>query len=141
MIHRHATAVWKGGLKEGTGNITTESAVLDATPYSFARRFEGEAGTNPEELIAAAHAGCFSMAFSAQLGQAGHTPERIETRAVVSLERGPEGFVIPEIALDVQAKIPGIDEALFHRLATQAKETCPISRLMNAKISMTAKLE
>jgi len=115
--------------------------VLTAVPYSFARRFEGETGVNPEELIAAAHAGCFSMAFSAQLGQAGYTAEHIETRAVVSLEKGPEGFVVTEIALEMQAVVPGIDEAQFHRLATQAKETCPISRLMNAKISLTAKLE
>jgi len=142
MIHRYATAVWKGGLKEGTGTVSTESGTLKNAPYSFARRF-GEGGdSNPEELLAASHAGCFAMAFSMALGEAGHVPERLETRSTVSMGKGPEGgFEIAEIALEVKAVIPGIEEHLFQRLATEAKENCLISRVLDVKIGLTARLE
>jgi len=141
MIHRHATAVWKGALKEGHGTVSTESGLLSETSYSFARRFEGEPGTNPEELIAAAHASCYAMALSSRLGQEGAKPERIKARATVTLDKNPEGFAVTEIQLDVQATIPGMEESQFQKLAAQAKETCPISRLMNAKITLAARLE
>ena len=140
MIHRHASAVWSGGLKEGSGTVSSESGVLSNADYSFAKRFETTPGTNPEELIAAAHASCFSMALSAQLGQVGIIPQHIETKATISLDKGPEGFVITQSHLDVQAWILGIDPEQFNRLANQAKETCPVSRLLNAKLTMTALL-
>jgi osmotically inducible protein OsmC len=137
---RKASAVWNGSLKEGKGTISTESKVLSNAQYSFSTRFENGIGTNPEELIAAAHAGCFSMALSAQLGNAGITPESIETTAAVTLEKMEAGFTVTKIHLDVTAKIPGADAGAFEKAAQDAKAGCPISRLLKAEITMTAKL-
>jgi lipoyl-dependent peroxiredoxin len=137
---RKASAVWNGSLKEGKGTISTDSGVLSKTQYSFSTRFENGAGTNPEELIAAAHAGCFTMALSAQLGNAGITPESLETTAAVTLEKLEAGFTITKIHLDVTAKIPGADQAAFEKAAANAKAGCPVSRLLNAEITMTARL-
>src|SRR5258708_2531496 len=137
---RKASAVWSGSLKEGKGTISTDSGVLSKTQYSFSTRFENGAGTNPEELIAAAHAGCFSMALSGQLGNAGMTPESIETTAAVTLEKVEAGFTITKIHLDVTARIPGADKAAFEKAAENAKAGCPISRLLKAEITMTARL-
>jgi osmotically inducible protein OsmC len=137
---RKASAVWNGSLKEGKGTISTESGVLSKTQYSFATRFENGAGTNPEELIAAAHAGCFTMALSAQLGNAGITPQSLETTAAVTLEKLEAGFTITKVHLDVTARIPGADKAAFEKAAENAKAGCPISRLLNAEITMTANL-
>ena len=137
---RKASAVWKGGLKDGKGTVSSASGVLKNTPYSFSTRFEEQPGTNPEELIAAAHAGCFSMALSAQLGNAGMTPESIETSATLTMEKLEAGFTITAIHLDVVAKIPGGDAAKFEEAANNAKAGCPVSRVLNAKITMTAKL-
>ncbi len=139
-MQRKGSAVWKGGLKDGKGTVSTASGVLKDTQYSFATRLENGAGTNPEELIAAAHAGCFSMALSAQLGNAGMTPEAIETTASVSLEKQESGFAITAVHLDVTARIPGGDRAKFEQAAKNAKEGCPVSRVLNAKITMDAKL-
>lgn len=137
---RKASAVWNGSLKEGKGTISTESGVLSKTQYSFATRFENGRGTNPEELIAAAHAGCFTMALSAQLGSAGITPESLETTAAVTLEKLDAGFTITKVHLDVAARIPGADKAAFEKAAENAKAGCPISRLLKAEITMTARL-
>jgi lipoyl-dependent peroxiredoxin len=137
---RKASAVWTGSLKEGKGTISTESGALSKTQYSFATRFENGRGTNPEELIAAAHAGCFTMALSAQLGNAGITPESLETTAAVTLEKLDAGFTITKVHLDVAARIPGADEAAFEKAAENAKAGCPISRLLKAEITMTARL-
>ena len=136
-----ASAVWKGSLKEGNGAISSRSGVLSDTAYTFATRFEGSAGTNPEELIAAAHAGCFSMALSAQLGDAGLTPDHVSTTATVTLEKTDGGFAVTRIHLDVSARIPGADQSAFDTAANNAKTGCPISKLMNAEISMSANLE
>jgi osmotically inducible protein OsmC len=140
-MKRKASAVWQGGLQDGKGTISTDSGVLKDTQYSFATRFESGAGTNPEELIAAAHAGCFSMALSAELGRAGIKPERIATTATVTLEKADGGFAIPAIHLDVAAKIPGGDKAAFEKAAADAKAGCPVSKVLNAEITMEAKLE
>jgi len=137
---RKASAVWNGSLKEGKGTISTDSGVLSKTPYSFSTRFENGAGTNPEELIAAAHAGCFTMALSAQLGNAGITPESLETTAAVTLEKLEVGFTITKVHLDVSARIPGVDKSAFEKAAENAKAGCPISRLLKAEITMTARL-
>jgi lipoyl-dependent peroxiredoxin len=138
---RKASAVWNGSLKEGKGTISTESRVLSNAQYSFSTRFENGIGTNPEELVAASHAGCFSMALSAQLGNAGITPESIETTAAVTLEKTDAGFTVTKIHLDVTAKIPGVDAAAFQKAAQDAKTGCPISRLLKAaEITMSAKL-
>jgi osmotically inducible protein OsmC len=137
---RKASAVWNGSLKEGKGTISTDSKVLSNAQYSFSTRFENGIGTNPEELIAAAHAGCFSMALSAQLGTMNITPDSIETTAAVSLEKTDAGFTITKVHLDVTAKIPGADPAAFQTAAQNAKAGCPISRLLKAEITMTAKL-
>jgi osmotically inducible protein OsmC len=137
---RKASAIWKGSLKEGKGTISTESGALSNTPYSFATRFEGVRGTNPEELIGAAHAGCFTMALSAQLGEAGLTAESLETSATVTLEKIEAGWTVTKIHLDVAARIPGADQAAFDEAAANAKAGCPISRLLKAEITMTAKL-
>ena len=137
---RKASAVWTGSLKEGKGTISTDSGVLSKTQYSFSTRFENGAGTNPEELIAAAHAGCFTMALSGQLGNAGMTPESLETTAAVTLEKLEAGFTITKIHLDVTARIPGADKAAFEKAAENAKAGCPISRLLKAEITMTARL-
>ena len=137
---RKASAVWNGSLKEGKGTISTESGVLSNTRYSFSTRFENERGTNPEELIAAAHAGCFTMALSGQLGNAGMTAESLETTAAVTLEKLEAGFTITKIHLDVTARIPGAGQAAFDKAAANAKAGCPISRLLKAEITMTARL-
>jgi osmotically inducible protein OsmC len=139
-MNRKASAVWQGGLKDGRGTVSTESGVLSDQAYSFSTRFENEKGTNPEELIAAAHAGCFSMALSGQLGAAGLSAERIETTATVTLEKLADGFAITAVLLDVNATIPGADEAKFQAAANNAKSGCPISKLLNAKITMQARL-
>ncbi len=140
-MQRNASAHWSGGLKDGKGTLTSASGVLKNTPYSFSTRFESQPGTNPEELIAAAHAGCFTMAFSAQLGNAGMTAQAIDTTATVTLEKLDAGFTITSVHLQVTAKIPGADPAKFNEAAKNAKEGCPISRLLNTKITMDAKLE
>jgi lipoyl-dependent peroxiredoxin len=139
-MQRKASAVWKGGLKDGKGTVSASSGVLSNTPYSFATRFENAAGTNPEELIAAAHAGCFSMALSAQLGQAGLTPESINTTATLSLDKLEAGWAITAVHLDVAARVPKADDAAFQKAAENAKSGCPVSKVLNAKITMTAKL-
>ena len=139
-MKRKASASWRGGLKDGKGNISTESGVLKETQYSFVTRFEDGIGTNPEELIAAAHAGCFAMAFSAELGKAGFTPESIHATATVSLDKTDAGWTVTESHLDLTANIPGIDEARFIAIADGAKAGCPISRLLNAKVTLYAKL-
>jgi lipoyl-dependent peroxiredoxin len=140
-MKRKASAVWKGGLKDGKGTISTDSGVLSDTQYSFSTRFEQGVGTNPEELIAAAHAGCFAMALSAQLGDAGLTAERIRTTASVTLDKTEAGFTITAVHLDVTAKIPGADQQAFERAANNAKAGCPVSKVLNAQITMDAKLE
>jgi osmotically inducible protein OsmC len=138
---KKAWAVWKGGIKDGGGTISTETGVLNEAPYGFKSRFENGKGTNPEELIGAAHAGCFSMAFSLILGNAGLTADRIETRAAVTLDKVGEGFEITAIHLSVVAKIPGASDAKFQELANMAKTGCPVSKLVKAKITMDARLE
>jgi osmotically inducible protein OsmC len=138
---KKASAVWKGSLKEGGGTISTETGVLKQAPYGFKSRFEDGPGTNPEELIAAAHAGCFSMALSLMLGEAGLTPESIETSAAVTIEKVGDGFAITGSHLTVVARVPGADEAAFDRIANQAKAGCPVSKLMNASITMDARLQ
>ncbi|HSQ60299.1 MAG TPA: OsmC family protein [Acidobacteriota bacterium] len=138
---RTGSAVWQGTLREGNGALSTESGVLRASPYSFRSRFESEPATNPEELIAAAHAGCFSMAFSAQLQAAGLTPERIETTARVSLEKVGAEFEVTASRLEVLARVPGASREAFDRAAAAAKEGCPISKLLRAEISLEARLE
>ena len=140
-MKRKASAVWKGGLKDGKGTISTDSTVLSETQYSFSTRFEEGAGTNPEELIAAAHAGCFSMALSGQLGNAGLTAESIRTTAAVRLEKTDAGFTITSVHLDVVARVPGADEQAFLTAANNAKAGCPVSRVLNAEITMDARLE
>ena len=139
-MKRSASAHWAGNLKEGKGTVSTESGVLKSTQYSFATRFESGVGTNPEELIAAAHAGCFSMALSGQLGNAGLTAESIDTSATVNFEKLEAGFTVTEVVLRVKARVPGADKAAFEKAANNAKAGCPISRLLNAKISMEAEL-
>lgn len=139
-MNRKASANWKGNLKDGKGTISTESQVLQSTQYSFKTRFEEGRGTNPEELLAAAHAGCFSMALSAQLGEAGLQPDNIDTSATVTLEKVEDGFAITKVHLQVSAKVPGADDQAFNKAATNAKENCPVSRLFNATITMDAKL-
>ncbi len=139
-MKRKASAVWQGGLKDGKGTISTDSGVLAQTQYSFSTRFEDGVGTNPEELIAAAHAGCFSMALSGQLGSAGMTAESINTTATVTLEKTDAGFTITKVHLDVTARIPGAEQAAFETAANNAKAGCPISRLLKAEITMDAKL-
>jgi lipoyl-dependent peroxiredoxin len=140
-MKRKGSAVWKGGLKDGKGVVSTDSGVLSNTQYSFSTRFEDGKGTNPEELIAAAHAGCFSMALSGQLGNAGMTAESITTTATLSLDKTDAGFTITAVHLDVKAKIPGADKSAFDTAANNAKAGCPVSRVLNATITMTAALE
>ena len=137
-MKRTAKAVWSGDLKTGTGQISTETGVLKDTQYSFLSRFESGIGTNPEELLAAAHAGCFSMALSAELGGAGIKPERIETSAAVTLEKVTEGFAITQVHLDVTVTSPGSDRTALEAAAARAKAGCPVSKVLNAKISMDA---
>jgi osmotically inducible protein OsmC len=140
-MKRNATAQWKGDLKTGKGTISTDSGVLSKSQYSFGTRFEDGKGTNPEELIAAAHAGCFSMALSMILGNAGYTAERIDTTASVSLEKGDGGFAITAVHLVVKARVPGADKGAFAKAANDAKAGCPVSKVLNAKITMDASLE
>ena len=139
-MKRSASAVWKGGLKDGKGSISTDSGVLSETQYSFSTRFEDGKGTNPEELIAAAHAGCFSMALSGQLGQAGLTAESIRTTASVRLEKTDAGFEITSVHLEVRAKVPGADQQAFDKAAQNAKAGCPVSKVLKAEITMEAAL-
>ena len=138
---KKAWAVWKGGIKEGGGTISTETGVLREAPYGFKARFEGGKGTNPEELIGAAHAGCFSMALSLMLGAAGLTAEKIETHAAVTLDKIGEGFEITASHLSVSAKVPGASAAQFREIAEKAKTGCPVSKLLKARITMDAKLD
>lgn len=140
-MKRTASAIWQGDLKHGHGALATHSGVLKDTPYSFATRFEGSPGTNPEELIAAAHAGCFTMALSAALSQSGFAPKRLATQATVSLEQLSGQWTISTVHLEVEAWVPGISEAQFQKTAADAKAGCPVSRLLRAEISMHAKLE
>ncbi len=139
-INRKGSAEWSGGIKDGRGLISTESGALAGHPYGFASRFEGQRGTNPEELIAAAHAGCFTMALSKILGEAGLTADKMETTATVALEKVGEGFAIPSVHLMLSAKIPGADQATFKELAAKAKAGCPVSKLLKAEITLDAKL-
>ncbi|HEY5813286.1 MAG TPA: OsmC family protein [Terrimicrobiaceae bacterium] len=139
-MKRKGSAIWRGGLKDGDGTVSTESGVLSDVSYSFAKRFGEEAGTNPEELIGAAHAGCFSMALSGQLGEAGFKAEKIETTATVTIENTGGGFAITTIHLDVQATVPNLDRPKFDEVAKKAKEGCPVSKLLKAEITMDAKL-
>jgi osmotically inducible protein OsmC len=140
-MKRKASAVWNGSLKEGKGTISTESGLLSEAQYSFGTRFEDGKGTNPEELIAAAHAGCFSMALSGQLTAAGTPPASVATSATVTLEKLEAGFTVTSVHLDVVAKVPGATQESFDTAAGNAKKGCPISRLLNAEITMTARLE
>jgi osmotically inducible protein OsmC len=140
-MERKANAVWQGGLKDGKGEFSTTSGVFSHVPYSFKTRFEGAPGTNPEELIAAAHAACFSMALSAQLGGASLTPESINTTANLKMEKLDSGWTITEIHLDVKAKVPNADDTAFQKAAADAKAGCPVSKVLNAQITMSAKLE
>jgi len=139
-MKRKASAAWQGGLKDGKGAISSESGVLDKTQYSFGTRFESGKGTNPEELIAAAHAACFTMALSGQLGNAGLTAESLETTATLTLEKLDVGWTVTEVQLDLVARIPGAAKDAFETAANNAKAGCPISRLLNAKITLNAEL-
>jgi osmotically inducible protein OsmC len=141
MSKTEGSAVWSGGIKDGKGAISTKSGALKDYPYGFASRFEGKPGTNPEELIGAAHAGCFTMALSLILGEAKLTAERMETKAEVTLEKVADGFSITAVHLTLRAKIPGTDDATFQELAGKAKAGCPVSKLLNADITLDAKLE
>src|SRR5512133_1377992 len=140
-MQRTGSAHWSGGLKDGKGSVSTQSGVLKDTQYSYSTRFENGIGTNPEELIAAAHAGCFSMALSGQLGQAGLTAERIETTASVSLEKTDSGFAITTVHLNVRARVPNASQEAFMTAANNAKLGCPVSKVLKAEITMDAQLE
>jgi osmotically inducible protein OsmC len=140
-MDRKASAVWTGGLKDGKGSLSTDSGVLKQTPYSFSARFENGVGTNPEELLAAAHAGCFTMALSGQLGKAGITAQKLETTATVTLSKDGEGFSISKSHLDLVAKIPGADKAKFDEAVKAAETGCPVSKLFKAEITVSARLE
>lgn len=139
-MQKKASAIWEGNLKDGLGSISTETGVLREAPYGFKARFEGGRGTNPEELIGAAHAGCFTMALSAALGRAGLTPKRIDTQATISFDKVGEGFEITASHLDVVANVPGASPEQFAAIANDAKSNCPVSKVLKAKISMAAKL-
>lgn len=140
MINKSGSANWKGGLKDGSGTVSTESGVLSAENYGFNKRFEGEKGTNPEELVAAAHASCFSMALSMVLGEAGFTADDISTKAVVTLEKKDDGFAVTKSHLTVTGSVPGATAADFLKAADLAKANCPISKLLTAEITMEATL-
>jgi len=140
-MDRKATAVWIGGLKDGKGNLTTDSGTLKQTQYSFSTRFENGVGTNPEELLAAAHAGCFTMALSAQLGAVGLKADKLETTATISLEKVGEGFSVTKSHLDLVAKVPGADKAKFDAAVKNAETGCPVSKLFKAEITVNARLE
>jgi lipoyl-dependent peroxiredoxin len=139
-IKRSGSATWSGGLKDGRGALSTQSGALEQQPYGFASRFEGVPGTNPEELIAAAHAGCFTMALSLTLEQAGFKADRMDTSAVVTLEQVSGGFAITAVQLTLRAQIPGIDAVTFQNLAASAKANCPVSKLLKADITLDAQL-
>lgn len=139
-MKRTASAHWTGDFKQGKGDLTTESGVLNNTPYSFTTRFEGTKGTNPEELIASAHAGCFTMALSAFLGKSGFVAESLETQAIVTLDQVDGNWTVTTIDLELKGKVPGIDNAKFQEIALDAKKNCPISRLLNATINLKANL-
>jgi osmotically inducible protein OsmC len=139
-MKRHASAIWLGRLQDGKGSFSTDSGVLKGVPYSFATRFKDEPGTNPEELVAAAHAGCFSMALSGALGKAGFSPEDIRTTATLNFETTEAGWTTTSINLDVVAKVPGATSETFLKAAEGAKESCPISRLLNTEITLNAEL-
>ncbi len=139
-MNRNGSAVWRGGLKDGKGTVSTQSGVLKDVQYSFSTRFENGIGTNPEELIAAAHAGCFSMALSGQLGNASLTANEIATTATVTLEKGEQGFAVTKVHLVVEAEVPGASQEQFATAAAAAKAGCPISKLLNAEITMEARL-
>ena len=141
IMQRKASAVWKGGLKDGKGTLSAPGGVLNNTQYSFSTRFENAPGTNPEELIAAAHAGCFSMALSAQLGGANLTPQSISTTVTLSLDKLDSGWAITASHIEVVGKVPGADAATFQKYAEAAEKGCPVSKVLNAKITMNAKLE
>jgi osmotically inducible protein OsmC len=140
-MQRTASAQWKGGLKDGKGTVSTGSGVLSNSQYSFSTRFESGKGTNPEELIAAAHAGCFSMALSAELGKASITPESIDTTCTVTFEKTDAGFTVTQSHLEVKARISGSNKAAFDKAAADARAGCPISRLLNTKITLNASLQ
>ena len=140
-MQRKASATWQGGLKDGKGTLSTQSGALKQAQYSFSTRFENAVGTNPEELLAAAHAGCFTMALSAQLGESGMKAERLDTTATVTIEKVSDGFSIPESHLDLVARIPGADQAKFDAAVKAAETGCPVSRLFKTKISVSARLE
>ena len=140
MPTTHGSALWQGGIKDGKGAISTKSGALKEYPYGFASRLEGKPGTNPEELIGAAHAGCFTMALSLILGEAKLTAERMDTTAEVTLEKVADGFAITAVHLTLKAKIPGADKAKFDELAAKAKAGCPVSKLLNTKITLDASL-
>lgn len=140
-MQRKASAIWQGGLKDGKGSVSSASGVLSHTPYSFTTRFENTPGTNPEELIAAAHAACFSMALSAQLGAANLTPTSIETAATLTMEKLDAGWTITAVHLDVVGRVPKADQAAFQKAAENAKSGCPVSKVLKANITMNAKLE
>jgi osmotically inducible protein OsmC len=137
----HGSAVWQGGIKDGKGAISTRSGALKDYPYGFSSRFEGKPGTNPEEMIGAAHAGCFTMALSLILGEAGLTAERMETRADVTLDKVGDGYAITAVHLTLKARLPGADQARFEELAGKAKTDCPVSKLVNTAITLDATLE
>ncbi|MDT0683698.1 OsmC family protein [Roseicyclus sp. F158] len=139
MINKSGSAKWSGGLKDGTGHVSTQTGALSDQPYGFNTRFEGEPGTNPEEILGAAHAACFSMALSMVLGQSDLTPDNIETKATVSLEEKDGGFAITKVHLDVTGSVPNATEAQFLEAANGAKENCPLSKVINAEITMDAK--
>lgn len=140
-MKRRGSAVWKGGLPDGRGLVSTESQTLSNASYGFASRFESGSGTNPEELIAAAHAACFSMALAAKLGKAGLQPEEIYTQAAVSIDKLDEGWRVTGVKLDTRAKVPNADPDAFQKVAEDAKATCPVSLLFNVPIALTATLE
>lgn len=140
-MNKTASAHWQGDLKQGKGTISTQSGALKDNPYGFNTRFEGAPGTNPEELIGAAHAGCFSMAFSMLLGEESFTPESIDTTATVTLEKQTDGFAVTAVHLEMRARIPGIEQDKFDEIAGKAKTGCPISKLLNAEITLDATLQ
>jgi osmotically inducible protein OsmC len=137
---RKAKAAWRGTGRDGDGDLSTDSGILDQTPFSYRTRFENEKGTNPEELIAAAHAGCFTMALAFQLQAAGYTPSELTTEAAVSLEPEGQGFTITRSALTLRASVPTLDEATFRQLAEAAEKNCPVSKVLRAEITLDAKL-
>lgn len=140
-MQRKASAVWSGGLKDGKGFLSVDSGILKQTPYSFGMRFENASGTNPEELLAAAHAGCFAMALSAELGKLGITPDKLETTATITLEKVPDGFAITKSHLDLSARIPSVDKVKFDSAVKAAKEGCLVSKLFKAEITVSPHLE